>query len=454
VPRTILVPWLIFLAAPASAQVMPLADSVHALNQAGLWNRASQLAQVSYDKSTSRDEQCVLLIYWADALVHTGRLETAGRQVEAFDRQCSATASAVRYAATVGGLRSQTNLNPLPVTGLDFSSVDQFWRIADILTKDVEPTDAEWRSLFSSVGYRLAMRRLSTTRSDLEIALRPSHRAVLDSLTTLNHDDSSKVRHLARAVTLRAALARYRDSVAGTPLVQQAIALASRFLPPHATDGIAPPLVAFAIFAPDAYSVGGAVVIDLDHVYDTGGLTELLAHEFFHAYVARLPKGLFPAADDPSFDLVRALANARNEGIADLIDKPYPLSVRPGSELETYAKRYNEAYARTPQVIHDIDSALVVAAEDSTKLRDVGRRVQQLLPAGGHFNGAYMAREIYETFGVDSLYPGESDLFAFWRAYAEAEAKRGNPSPYSPKAVGLLDALERNYVALSVVPRF
>jgi hypothetical protein len=36
-------------------------------------------------------------------------------------------------------------------------------------------------------------------------------------------------------------------------------------------------------------------------------------------------------------------------------------------------------------------------------------------------------------------------LFAFWRTYGEAEVARGNPSPFSPKAVALLDALERRY---------
>jgi putative zinc-dependent peptidase DUF5700 len=447
VSRTIRVLLPLVLGASASAQATPLADSVMKLEQAGLWDRASQFAQASYAKTTSPDERCALLVRAADALTHTGRIDTAGQQLEAFDRQCSAVASAGRYATTVGDMQREVSLPKLPVTGVEFSGVDQFWEIADILTKDVEPTDAEWHLLFSSVGYRLVMRRLSTTKSDLETALRPSKRAVFDSLSRLTTSDSSKLKHLARAVTHRAELARYRDSVAGAPPVQQAIALASRFLPPHATDDELPPLVAFALFSPDAYSVGPqALVIDLDQVYGARGLTELLAHEFHHSYLSRLTKVRFPVGDDPSAALVRALGSARNEGIADLIDKPHPLSVRRGSELETYAKAYNEAYARTPQVIRSIDSALVVAANDSSKLPDVGRRVQLLLPAGGHFNGSYMAREIYETFGVDSLYPGESNLFAFWRTYAEAEAKRGSPPPYSPKTVALLDALEKKYL--------
>jgi hypothetical protein len=59
-----------------------------------------------------------------------------------------------------------------------------------------------------------------------------------------------------------------------------------------------------------------------------------------------------------------------------------------------------------------------------------------------------MAREIYETFGVDSLFPGELDFFAFWRVYAEAELKRGSGPPFSPKGVVLLDALEAQYLRI------
>jgi hypothetical protein len=51
-----------------------------------------------------------------------------------------------------------------------------------------------------------------------------------------------------------------------------------------------------------------------------------------------------------------------------------------------------------------------------------------------------------ETVGMDSLYPGVGNAFAFWRAYAEAEVERGNPPPFSPRSVILLNALETRYL--------
>jgi hypothetical protein len=337
---------------------------------------------------------------------------------------------------------------PLPASGLDFSGIDAFWPVADLLVKDVEPTEAQWSALFSTVGYRLSLRMVGTTRSDMEIALKPSMRAVFDSVSKLNTDQAGRAMHIARAVTHRTELAAYRDSISRALPLQEAIARAAKFLPPHATDGKEPPLVAFAIFRDDAYSLGPRqIIVDLDHVLVEGGLTDLMAHEFHHSYLSTLNRVDFPPQSESAAPLLRALNNARNEGIADLIDKPYPLHFDRSPGMAAYAKRYNEAYARTPQVIHSIDSALVLASDDSTKLRDVGQRVAQLLPSNGHYNGSYVAREIFETFGIDSLFPGVANPFAFWRAYGEAEVKHGRPWPFSPKSQALLDALEKRFVS-------
>ena len=59
------------------------------------------------------------------------------------------------------------SLPPLPRTGLDFSAIDQFWRVADLLMKDVAPSEADWRAMLSSVGYRLSLLEVLTTRSEM-----------------------------------------------------------------------------------------------------------------------------------------------------------------------------------------------------------------------------------------------------------------------------------------------
>ncbi len=393
----------------------------------------------------SADEKCGLRVDILVSIERIGMLDGAAGEFKTFDAECASSQSVRARATEVEKIRAEVTLPPLPTTGLDFSGVDAFWRVADLLAKDAEPSEDDWRRMMSSVGYRMSIGQVSTTRSDMDIALRPSRGGEFDSLTKLQTDQADRLRHFRATVTHRAALGTYRDSVARSLPVEQAVSIAARFLPPDATENVKPPLVAFGFFRDDAYSNGPkGVIIDLDHIYEEGGLTLLLAHEFHHSYLSALSRLRAPNGDS-STALYFALRNMRNEGIADLIDKPYPLSYPNSPLMSAYAKRYNEAYARTPAVIHSIDSALVVAVDDSTKLPAVGRRVSELLPSAGHYNGSYVAREIYETFGVDSLYQGVYDFFAFLRMYAAAEAKRGNPPPFSPKAVELLDALERNY---------
>jgi hypothetical protein len=428
----------------SSSTAVPSADSAARLNRAGLWRDALTVARMRMPVAAA-DEKCSLRIDILESLERMGLLEGAASEFRTFDPQCRETASAKARADEVARIRSETSLPPLPTTGLDFSAVDEFWRLVDQLAKDVEPSEDDWRRMASSVGYRLSLQQVPTTRSDMEIALRPSRGAEFDSLTRIDNDQANRLRHFRGTMTHRDALAAYRDSLTRSLPVDKAVAIMARFLPPHAIDGKTPPLVAFGLFRNDAYSLGQrGVVIDLDHVYEEGGLVELLAHEFHHSYLSAMSSLRVPDGDSATA-LYFALRNMRNEGIADLIDKPYPLSYANSAFMSAYAKRYNEAYARTPAVIHSIDSALVVAADDSTKLAAVGRRVNELLPSAGHFNGSYVAREIYETFGVDSLYPGVKNFFAFLRTYAAAEVRHGNPPPFSPKAVALLDSIERRY---------
>lgn len=338
----------------------------------------------------------------------------------------------------------------MPATGIDFSGIDQFWKIVDILSRDTEPTEAQWRAMLDTPGYRLAQVNLGPgLRDDIDLTFKPSRHAEFESLTKGDDGHSLQLKHLALAGTRRSELVAYRDSLARTAPIADAIAIAARFLPPGATRNGAPPLVAFAFFRDDGYSLPQGIVVDLLYarVLSVGGIpiTKNLAHEFHHSYINRAARPLPPgSAAAPDAGLRKALYDLRNEGIADQIDKPYPFSSpNPGSA--GHVTRYNAEYARTPGLLRQLDSLLTVAADDSTQMAAVSRRALGLFWSNGHPNGAYVAREILETFGVDSLFPAARSPAAFLRIYSSAELKHGRPNPFSPKARHVLDGLDSRY---------
>ena len=343
-------------------------------------------------------------------------------------------------AHTIPGSRPCVAQTP----GHDFSGVDRFWQIVDILARDAEPSAAQWRALLQSPGYRLAETNLGPVmRQDMEIAFRPSRRAEFERLTTDSSDRALRLEHLAAALRGRAALVAFRDSLArGSPIVD-AVRRAAQLLPPGATAHGEPPLVAFAIFKDDAYSLPQGVAIDLLYARRVP-LLLILAHEFHHTYVNRLNKPVPPGPPAADAALRDALYNVRNEGIADQIDKPYPFS-SPIPAMASYVARYNAEYARTPVTLQQFDSLLSAIADDRRKMDELGMTAQMLLWSNGHPNGAYMAREIIETFGVDSLFPGVADPAAFFRTYAAAEIVHGRPAPFSRKTWEVIEALESRY---------
>ena len=352
-------------------------------------------------------------------------------------------------SARLGAQGSATSEPPMPTTGLDFSGVDRFWPIVDILSKDGEPTDAQWQALLGTPGYRLAQMAIGkVVREDLELAFKPSQRAVFDSLTALPTERAFRLEHLARAPELRPQLDAFRDSVSRSAPIIEAIRTAQRFLPPGATSVGEPPLVAFAVFRDDGYSLGPGVIVDLIHAYESN-LVLFLAHEFHHAYLSLAQEKTMPdrsgQPDRPDeFPLRSAIQALRNEGLADLIDKPHPLTTT-NPVRATYVTRYNDEYAKTPATLHQIDSLLVAIAADSTQMAPAGQRVRTLLWSNAHPSGAYVARTIYEQFGVDSLFPAVTSPVAMLRTYAAAERARGHAAPFSPAAWRVLESFEKTY---------
>jgi hypothetical protein len=354
-------------------------------------------------------------------------------------------------SAHYAGAQSPPKQPPYPKGGIDYSGIDEFYRVAAVLTKDIEPTAAQWRALMATPGYRLVEIDNEGIRDRIDLALKPSRRAERDSVIKANGDKARALRHLIRAAGDRAAIMKTRAILERS--MNDSIAMAAqrtaRFLPKGTIERFPTPFIGFAIFLDDGYAEDPGVLLDPLYVQDNG-VVALLSHEFHHSYTG-LVDHLVKRADieamaTPPADvrLFLAVMFLRNEGIADQVDKTYPLPANP--KADWYAPVYNAAYAKTPAFIHSLDSLLALAADRPAQTAPAGEKANAMLKLGGHPNGAYVAREIVETFGIDSLMPGVYSPIAFLRTYASAEARRGNPPPFSAKAWSELAALEKHYV--------
>lgn len=355
---------------------------------------------------------------------------------------CANTNVMKQSARDIEEIRRVFSLPPMP-TGVDWTAVDQFWMAVDTLSRDIEPSPAQWRALLISPGYRIATISHPNIARAIELAFKPSRRAQRDSVLSRRSEDSATVAHLLAVGATREELKRFRAVL--QPLVADTIAYAirnaSRFLPMGAADH-PPPLITFCIFASDGYAQEPGIVLDLYHVRENG-LGDFLSHEFHHAYASSFDRTTYGSGGgDARF--YQAIRQLKNEGIADMIDKPHPLLTTPG--MKWYGDAYNAAYDKTPSTLKVVDSLLVAAGSDSARLVDAGPRAQRLLIYGSHPSGAYMARTILEAFGRDSLIATIPSAFAFIRMYETAETKRGNTSPFSAEGRAALSAMESRHV--------
>lgn len=415
------------------------------LNRAGLFADAAEFAVKGVRVTPSEDDRCGLIFNSIYALIREGQLDAGRDVIKTYDMQCLATDVAPKYANLLDILRVEGSLPPIPVTGIDMTGLDRFWAIVDTLSNDVEPSSHLWRGLMARPGYRLALRSNDVLQRQIDIAFRPSRRAERDSTLRTSGPDSTIIAHLLDAASHRSELAAMQTTLAKTlpDSVAAAVKRASEYLPPEALARRAPPFVGLAIFANESFSQNQAVVVDLLVARDEG-LTPFLSHEFEHAYAAPLAPDASPS-DATDTELYYAIRDLRNQGIADLIDKPYPF--QPSSpRLTAYAAGYNVAYARTPAVLRSLDSLLAAANADPTQREEIGAQAKDLLTDDSHPNGAYMAREILQTFGRDSLVSTVYSPFAFMRLYSAAEQKQGRAAPFSPSAVAMLDFMEKRWV--------
>jgi hypothetical protein len=199
-------------ASPIAAQTRPLSDSIMALNRAGKWEQAGQLADRAIRTAPNVEERCAVFVGGLYAAARLSLISTGPRQLTVFDDMCANTTAARQSARDIEEIRRVFTLPPMP-TGVDWSGVDQFWMAVDTLSRDIEPTPAQWRALLISPGYRIATISHPGIARSIELAFKPSRRAQRDSVLGRGSEDSATISHLLVAAAAREELRRFRAAL-------------------------------------------------------------------------------------------------------------------------------------------------------------------------------------------------------------------------------------------------
>ena len=329
----------------------------------------------------------------------------------------------------------------------DFSGIEQFWRIVDILETDLDPSAAQWDSLLNTAGYR------ALTASEFKpeffvkyfsLAFKPS---LHEELKTAMENPAKRrlLQHYLEVRDTRAELNRHQAELQSERVMAKILKKTHRFLPKEIPP--ADPPVAFVIFDNDGRGYD-PIVIDL--LSSLGrGFEFYLAHESHHWYRNRY-LGIDRVDLKPwEESLFGTLNQIQAEGIADQIDKARWVDHKDSipESWRGYAERFLTEFHKSAQLISVLDSLIdqLSAAPDDQRQHYAGK-IEELVPMSGHPTGFYMARVIIEEFGEKRLAADFANPFAFCRTYDEAARRSDKSAPsFSATTLSLLESLESNF---------
>lgn len=342
---------------------------------------------------------------------------------------------------------------------LDFTGVERFWLIVELLEKDIQPSDEQWDSLFDTLGYRYLVKvegKGNLFKKYFPLAFMPSKK---EELAKELASDTFPVRHYLRHYLAvkekRNELDKFQNELKEKNLLENALVSARQFLPKGVIEKYPPPPVTFAVFEPDGKADESVIVIDLLYATRNSNLTLFVAHEAHHYYLGKFSKlkGLDRDADE--YLMLRTIKQLSFEGIADLIDKSSILdeaAYRNRSEgARNYQKDFIRIYNQSLEIFRQIDELIRESADSPAKLKENSKKMWSLLAYGGHPNGFYLAQTIVENLGKDVLIEQMKNPFECLRLYNKAakkasEAKKENYFVFSKKSMNFLKNFEKKYV--------
>jgi hypothetical protein len=309
---------------------------------------------------------------------------------------------------------------------VDYTSVEAFFRMADEYASGIEPTEAEWDSLFATGGYGKIIKisgRREMIRRAIPLAFDPSRRGECDSLlaTDLNPRERNMIENYIAVRETEDALKQQLTGFDFAGWFADGRQRLREFLVRPVDSLIKPFSVYMALINKDALVFTGGIVWDFNLFctmsYEDNVL--VLTHEWFHLYRAQLTSSY---SED---GLMRTLDGLQNEGIADQIDKK---SFEEEGEKFGYSAAdlaYIDSLSRhTPHILKELDRSTVEFLEGKISRDSLDSKAVSLVSVGSgwHISGFYMSNTIKRAGLMDDMLRTLDNPLAFLELYNRAIA--------------------------------
>jgi hypothetical protein len=333
-----------------------------------------------------------------------------------------------------------------PDSNLDFSGVDLFWKLADTIQNNTEPSEYLWEELFSTPGYKTFLSREMKPdwmKDYIRMGLMPSHAQKLRKWEDSGYWDVRFAYHFQEVVERKGEIKGFVNLIKRSHLQADAIELMLSYYPENTYFENLPP-VSFIFFDKDARGYD-PILLDVLYAMDKhkhGELMYLMAHEMHHYYRNQLLTFEYPPEDSSDHDIIWTLDQVHMEGIADQIDKD-SMFMKPWNAKRT--KKYKDLLIQTPRQIHIMDSLLMAYSSHQGDLHAIAASIHKSAPMSGHPMGYFMAKKILEHRSREALVEDIGNPFAFLQRYQAVALLDEDAPAFSSASMELIAKLETKY---------
>ncbi len=333
---------------------------------------------------------------------------------------------------------------------LDFSGIDQFWKINSILESDKIPGQNDWDKLFHTPGYEALVESEFSKEyfiNNYSLAYMPSmQNQIPGELENKSGLRKAYFKHILKVKTEKEAIQNQREYLISSNIFTEATELTKKYLPKTSLSEQINIPVSFVIFGNDARGYTPIVIDLLFSIGEEESLKRLIAHEAHHFFRNQKIQIAFPDEDSTDYNIIWMLNQLQSEGIADLIDKE-PLFFSGGIKEDTkWAKIYRDYFDNSNAVIKELDNLLQSYYLDNSSRTEISDIIRSIVPMSGHPTGFYMSKIIIEELGINVLIENIHNPFKFFTTFNEAVEKTGNQVVnFSRESIALINDLEMSY---------